>query len=68
MLQDRLAVFMRMVRQHRHIKMAKRGGRGFAPDGIAGTQPGSLAIPCRACPIPEVNLPQGWENVGPARS
>lgn len=59
---------MRMVREYCHVKMAKRGGRGFDPKGIAGTQPGTLAVPCRACPIPEINLPAGWENVPPSRS
>jgi hypothetical protein len=25
-------------------------------------QPGALAIFCPACPQPDINLPQGWEN------
>jgi hypothetical protein len=51
-----------MVREWRHIKMAKRAGRGHDVTGIAGTAQGELAIPCRACPRPGVNLPKDWEN------
>jgi hypothetical protein len=53
---------MLMVREWRHIKMAKRAGRGHDPAGINGTGQGGLAIPCRACPQPEINLPTGWET------
>ena len=66
--QDRLPAFMLMVREWRHIKMVKRAGRAFDPGGIAATAPGSLAIPCRACPLPNINLPRGWENVPPSRA
>ena len=48
--------------------MVKRGGRAFDPGGIRATAPGSLAIPCHACPLPNINLPQGWENVPPERA
>jgi len=53
---------MVMVREWRHIKMTKRAGRGHDMSGIAGTSEGELAIRCRACPQPGINLPQGWEN------
>lgn len=53
---------MRMVREYRHIKMAKRAGSAYDAAGIASAPQGSLAIPCRACPIPEVNLPAGWDT------
>jgi hypothetical protein len=43
--------------------MVKRAGRAFDPGGIPMTAPGSLAIPCRACPIPNINLPTGWQDV-----
>ena len=66
--QDRLPAFMLMIREWRHIKMVKRAGRAFDPGGIAATAPGSLAIPCRACPLPNINLPRGWENVPPSRA
>jgi hypothetical protein len=51
-----------MVREWRHIKMLKRAGRGHDPTGVAGTAAGELAVPCRVCPIPGVNLPEGWET------
>lgn len=59
---------MSIVRQWRHTKMLKRAGQGFDPGGVAATAPRSLAIPCRACPLPNVNLPKGWENVAPERA
>ena len=62
-MQDRLPSWMLMVREYRHLKMLKRGGRAFDPDGVNATLPGSLAIPCRACPMPDINLPRGWRNV-----
>ena len=31
--------FMLMVREWRHLKMVKRGGRAFDPGGIAATPP-----------------------------
>ena len=67
-IQDRLASFMLMVRQFRHIKMLKRGGRAYDPGGVRQTAPGSLAIPCHACPIPNINLSLGWDNVLPERA
>ena len=67
-MKDRLDTFMLMVRQWRHIKMVKRAGRAYDPKGIAATTPGSLAILCRACPLPHVNLPEGWENAPPERA
>ena len=59
---------MLIIREWQHIKMLKHSGRGFNPGGVNATTPGSLAIPCRACPIPNVNLPMGWENVPPERA
>jgi hypothetical protein len=54
-----------MVRQWRHLKMAKRAGRGHDPVGIDVTAQGALSIPCRACPHPNINLPDGWEKCCP---
>ena len=51
-----------MVREWRHIKMAKRAGRGHDPAGIEATSTGGLSIPCRACPHPSINLPCNWEK------
>ncbi|KAG6808450.1 hypothetical protein H0H92_004084 [Tricholoma furcatifolium] len=51
-----------MIREWRHLKGVKRAGRGHDPSGIKGTPPGGIAITCRACPQPKINLPEGWEN------
>ena len=51
-----------MVREWRHIKMAKRAGRGHDQAGINATLLGGLSIPCRACPHPSINLPHNWEQ------
>ena len=59
-LKDRLPQWMLMVREWRHIKMAKRAGRAHEPSGIDGTPPGGLSIPCCACPHPNINLPADW--------
>lgn len=67
-MQDRLQVFMLIVREHRHLKMVKRGGRAYDPGGIEATLPRSLAIPCQACPMPNINLPRGWEHVSPQKA
>ncbi|KAJ6479765.1 hypothetical protein C8R45DRAFT_832682 [Mycena sanguinolenta] len=62
---NRLPQFMHMVREYRHLQMSKRAGRGHDPLGITATSTGELAIPCRACPHPGINLPEGWENAPP---
>jgi hypothetical protein len=54
--------FVRCTRMFRHLRMAKRAGRAHDPDGITNTKPGELCLPCPACPIPDVNLPDGWED------
>lgn len=56
---------MTLIREFHHTKMCKRGGRGHDPTGVTGTKRGELAIPCRACPHPGINLPDGWENAPP---
>src|ERR1700736_2401041 len=67
-LQDQMASFILITKQWRHMKMVKRAGRIYDPGGISATAPGSLVIPCRACPLPNINLPRGWENVPPKRA
>ena len=42
--------------------MAKHVGRGHDNDGILATKNGELAIPCRACPLPGINLPDNWQD------
>ncbi|RDX39693.1 hypothetical protein OH76DRAFT_1367263 [Lentinus brumalis] len=60
--EDRAQAMTLMVRQWRHILLAKRAGRGHDLTGIEGTLQGGLAVECRACPKPGVNLPSGWED------
>jgi len=54
-----------MVHQWRHSKMAKCAGCGHDLSGIDGTSQGSLSIPCRSCPHPGINLPDGWDSAPP---
>ncbi|KAF7972068.1 hypothetical protein HWV62_19137 [Athelia sp. TMB] len=58
----RLAQLSLMVREYRHIVMLARGGRGHDPAGIMATKPGEIAVHCRICPQPGINLPEGWEK------
>ena len=44
--------------------MLKRAGRGQDPAGASATTPGELAVECPACPHPDRNMPEGWENAG----
>ncbi|KAJ7439837.1 hypothetical protein FB451DRAFT_1344179 [Mycena latifolia] len=72
---DRREQFSLMVREYRHLQMAKRRGCGHdakgvvkpgsteAVYGIDASQPGELSIPCRACPHPGINLEPGWEDL-----
>lgn len=63
-LKDRYKAFLRTLREWRHVRMVKRGGRSYDPTGIRGTSPGELAVVCPACPIPSINLPSNWRSVG----
>ena len=45
--------------------MLKRTGKGHDLGGAVETRNGELAIECPACPIPGVNLPDGWEHADP---
>ncbi|KAF8131729.1 hypothetical protein K438DRAFT_1911926 [Mycena galopus ATCC 62051] len=62
---NRLPQFMHMTREYRHLQMCKRAGCAHDPSGIKGTSAGELVIPCRACPQPGINLPEGWEDAPP---
>ncbi len=62
-VQDRYKAFMHVVAQWRHLKLLKRAGRGHDPTGVEGTRPGELAVPCPACPRPDVNLPDNWDTI-----
>ncbi|EEB88008.1 hypothetical protein MPER_14410, partial [Moniliophthora perniciosa FA553] len=60
---DRYASFRRTIKEYRHLRMLKRGGRGN--DGkqtIAETRPGELAVMCPACPREGINLPANWKT------
>ncbi|KII83256.1 hypothetical protein PLICRDRAFT_119572 [Plicaturopsis crispa FD-325 SS-3] len=61
-LPDRRQALMIMIREWRNIVMLKRAGR-FHQGGAAGTGVGELALKCRVCPEPGVNLPVDWESM-----
>ncbi|KAI0064330.1 hypothetical protein BV25DRAFT_1790798, partial [Artomyces pyxidatus] len=67
-LKLRYKEFIRSVRCFRHLRMAKRGGRGHDPLGILATKPGELVVVCPACPDPNTNLPDGWSEVPKSES
>ncbi|KAF8834462.1 hypothetical protein BDN67DRAFT_992665 [Paxillus ammoniavirescens] len=48
---SRYPTFLWMIRQYRNVK-----------NGIHTTQAGQLALVCPACPHPNINLPEGWED------
>ncbi|KAJ7078696.1 hypothetical protein B0H15DRAFT_924758 [Mycena belliarum] len=66
-----------MVREFRHLQMAKRVGRAHDARGVLrpgtssmmygidATRPGELAVDCRPCPHPGINLNPGWEDLPP---
>ncbi|KAF7317933.1 CxC2 domain-containing protein [Mycena kentingensis (nom. inval.)] len=62
---DRYKVFLRIVRQYRHLLLLKRGGRGHDRYGVIGTGPGELARRCPVCPRPGVNVPENWQSASP---
>ncbi|KAJ6564323.1 hypothetical protein B0H19DRAFT_1140803 [Mycena capillaripes] len=45
------------------MEMMKRAGRGHDDTGVAGTKQGELALQCRACPQPNINLPEGCDTI-----
>ncbi|KAJ7059185.1 hypothetical protein C8F01DRAFT_1059219 [Mycena amicta] len=59
---DRYKSFVRMSRQWDFLARAKRVGRGHCEDGVITTPPGGLAVRCWACPDPDRNMPEGWED------
>lgn len=56
---------MTIIRQWRNIKMLRRAGRGHDPAGVDATTHGQLAVQCRACPLPGINLPDDWDKAAP---
>jgi len=55
--------FIRMARQWAFLHRVKRSGIGFTLRYLSDIKPGSLAVICWACPNPDLNLPDGWEEV-----
>ncbi|TFK51470.1 hypothetical protein OE88DRAFT_1735365 [Heliocybe sulcata] len=54
--------FVRVMRLWRHLMMLKQAGRGHDPSLSSGTAQGELAVECPACPHPNGNLPEEWED------
>ncbi|KAF8176561.1 hypothetical protein BJ912DRAFT_1024344 [Pholiota molesta] len=59
---DRYHVFLRIVREWRHVRLLKRMGRGHSSSGVKGTKEGECAVLCPACPLPDINLPPDWKT------
>ncbi|KAJ6448608.1 hypothetical protein DFH09DRAFT_965993 [Mycena vulgaris] len=60
---DRRRAFRAIVRQYQMSEMMKRAGRGHDDQGVNGTKQGELALLCRQCPHPDINLPEGWDRI-----
>jgi hypothetical protein len=61
---SRSRALFRMTVQWRHLKLAKRAGRGHDATRIKGTNNGELAILCPTCPYPGINVPEELLDVG----
>ncbi|KAF7974572.1 hypothetical protein HWV62_11944 [Athelia sp. TMB] len=63
----RYPAFCLMAQKWCHETMVKRGGRAFVQSNkrIEETAQGELAVLCRACPIPDINLPSDWADGPP---
>ncbi|KAJ7148083.1 hypothetical protein C8R43DRAFT_1129237 [Mycena crocata] len=59
---DRYHEFRRMTREWNNLDMLKKAGCGHNPNGIEGTAPGGCGLLCPACPQPNKNLDDGWQN------
>jgi hypothetical protein len=58
--QNREREFLNLAHQWLHTKMLKRAARFLKRGGAAATGDGDLAVVCRSCPIPGINLPLNW--------
>jgi hypothetical protein len=54
---------MHIMRQWCEVKCMKRAKRGHDPGGVWATKQGELAVMCRACPQPDYNLPDDWNEI-----
>jgi hypothetical protein len=61
--QNREGEFLDLAHQWLHTKMLKRSARFLLPGGADATVDGELALECRSCPIPGVNLPNNWRDL-----
>jgi hypothetical protein len=61
---SRNRALFRMMVQWRHLKLAKRAGRGHDSTGIKNTNNGELSILCPTCPYPGINVPEETLDVG----
>ncbi|KAF9503088.1 hypothetical protein BS47DRAFT_1374499 [Hydnum rufescens UP504] len=57
--------FLWMVHEWKHLKLLKCAGCGNDPMGVTGTSPGGLTVVCPACPHPNINLPEHWDDAPP---
>ena len=55
-------MFLRIVREWRHIRLLKRFRCGHDPSGWKGTKEGECAVLCPACPMPGINLSADWKE------
>ncbi|KAJ7075035.1 hypothetical protein B0H15DRAFT_792355 [Mycena belliarum] len=60
---DRRRAFRAITRQYRMSEMRKRAGTAHNNGGCKCTERGSLALPCRQCPQPGMNLVEDWDKV-----
>ncbi|KAJ7063016.1 hypothetical protein B0H15DRAFT_794725 [Mycena belliarum] len=60
---DRRRAFRTIVRQYRMSEMRKRAGTAHFDGGCKSTKQGSLALLCRQCPQPGMNLIEGWDKI-----
>ncbi|KAG1731320.1 uncharacterized protein EDB91DRAFT_1238951 [Suillus paluster] len=64
-VKERYNQFMWMICQWRHLKMLKRSGHPYDPNGVDSTSEGGCAVLCPACPQPGKNLPSDWREASP---
>ncbi|KAI0341038.1 hypothetical protein BDW22DRAFT_1445358 [Trametopsis cervina] len=57
---NRYREFLRVIRQWRHLKTRRQSG--VAHDGYRTDVKGQMALFCPACPQPNVNLSDDWQN------
>ncbi|KAJ3717891.1 hypothetical protein C8R42DRAFT_644500 [Lentinula raphanica] len=67
-IKDCYKAFSYMMKEWRHLKMAKQAGQGNnGTRTLAETSAGEMGVACIACPRPGVNLPENWKEVAASR-